>query len=147
MEASTYKRKIKILNQNLLFGGLSWALCIDSFLFQVFQYILEGALKNLISRREKSLHLAFTVFNFLFQCWYFLYCFVCSPGCPQWQITHCPNSFIFMQLLGKNWPNNKLASYHWGWRPPPSGESWIRHWSLHTMSSNNNILNYSSFFL
>ena len=38
------------------------------------------------------------------------------------------NFFIFMQFLGKKWPNNRLMT------PSrvgaPSGKSWIRNWSL-----------------
>ena len=45
-------------------------------------------------------------------------------GAPGTRPPGGPNSFNFMQFLGKNWPNNSLF---YSWRPS-SGKSWIRHW-------------------
>ena len=41
-----------------------------------------------------------------------------------------PNSFNFMQFLGKNWPNNSFMHPPLELAPPPPKKSWIRHWTF-----------------
>ena len=40
-------------------------------------------------------------------------------GAPGMRSPLGPNSFIFMQLSGRVWPNNRLAPLPWMLAPPP----------------------------